>query len=52
MKHLIDILKEEYATPACTTGMGNPMPPTETHPGSEPLVISKKKKKQKTDPSK
>lgn len=40
------------ATPATTTGMGNPAPPTETQPGSEPLPtaiptakIKRKKKK-------
>lgn len=37
------------ATPANTTGMGNPMPPTDTTPGSEPMTnkILKSKKKNK-----
>lgn len=35
------------ATPATTTGMGNPAPPTETQPGSEPLPTAKIKRKKK-----
>lgn len=32
------------ATPGNTIGMGNPMAPTETSPGSEPLPTAKAKK--------
>lgn len=32
------------ATPGNTMGMGNPMPPTDSVPGSEPLVTAKAKK--------
>lgn len=53
MKRLIDILREECATPGNTVGMGNPMPAGEGVPGSEPLVTAKakkeKKKKNKTE---
>lgn len=40
------------AIPANTTGMGNPMPPTDTTPGSEPMtnkIYKSKKKKKKGD---
>ena len=46
MKSIADIYNENAevtATPANTTGMGNPMPPTETNPGSEPLTGKCKK---------
>lgn len=47
MKNLFDIYEDECinATPGNTTGMGNPMPPTDTTVGSEPLVTKPKKKK-------
>ena len=35
------------ATPANTMGLGNPMPPTEGQPGSEPMVPTAKSKKEK-----
>ena len=50
MKSLKEYLQEDAAlngTPANTMGMGNPMPPTEEQPGSEPLVTAKPKKKKK-----
>ena len=37
----------EMATPANTMGIGNPVPPTETQPGSEPLPTAKIKRKKK-----
>ena len=40
-------LKECLATPLDTTGMGNPMPPTDTNVGSEPMDVVKPKKKLK-----
>ena len=46
MKSLIDIIKEEgVATPLNTMGVGNPVPPTEGEPGSEPICTNCKKKK-------
>ena len=47
MKRLAEYLKEECATPGNTVGMGNPMPPGEGQPGSEPLVTAKTKKEKK-----
>lgn len=49
MKSIHDILTEMdgSTTPLNTTGMGNPMPPTETQPGSEPFCPTCKKKKKK-----
>lgn len=45
MKHIIDFYENEIvATPANTTGMGNPMPATDNSTGSEPLVGKKCKK--------
>lgn len=47
MKNIADIYNENAeiaATPANTTGMGNPMAPTDTENGSEPLVAKRKKK--------
>lgn len=47
MKTISDIYNENVeiaATPANTTGMGNPMAPTDTENGSEPLVVKRKKK--------
>lgn len=32
------------ATPVNTCGMGNPMPPTDTSPGSEPIIAKSKTK--------
>lgn len=44
-------LDEECATPGNTMGMGNPVAPTETIPGSEPLTVktAKTKKEKKHD---
>lgn len=49
MKHIIDILNEMDggSTPLNTVGMGDPMVPTEDHPGSEPIQPVKKKSKKK-----
>lgn len=49
MKNIFDILNEMdgSSTPGNTMGMGNPAPPTETQPGSEPLCPTCKKKKKK-----
>jgi hypothetical protein len=50
MKNIADIYNENAeiaATPANTTGMGNPMAPTDTENGSEPLVAKCKKDKKK-----
>lgn len=50
MKNIADIYNENaevVATPANTTGMGNPMAPTDTENGSEPLVAKCKKDKKK-----
>jgi hypothetical protein len=50
MKNIADIYNENAeaaATPANTTGMGNPMMPTDTENGSEPLVAKCKKDKKK-----
>lgn len=50
MKSLKDFLKEcgeGFATPMNTPGMGNPMVPTATEVGSEPLVPMHKLKKKK-----
>lgn len=50
MKHLIDYIEEcgeGCSTPGNTMGMGNPMPPTEEAPGSEPLCGKCKKEKKK-----
>ena len=45
MKHIIDFYENEIvATPANTSGMGNPMPATDNSTGSEPLVGKKCKK--------
>ena len=33
------------ATPGNTMGMGNPMAPTDTTPGSEPIVVGPRKKR-------
>lgn len=50
MKHILDYIEEECAgcaTPGNTMGMGNPMPPSEEAPGSEPLCGKCKKEKKK-----
>jgi hypothetical protein len=48
MKNIYDIFTEECcSTPANTAGMGNPMAPTDTENGSEPLVAKCKKDKKK-----
>lgn len=50
MKNIADIYNENaeiVATPANTTGMGNPIAPTDTENGSEPLVAKCKKDKKK-----
>lgn len=48
MKSLYQCISEEMATPGNTMGMGNPMAPTETQPGTEPIApINSKKKKTK-----
>ena len=49
MKHLIDILieMEGVATPGNTMGMGNPMMPIDSTPGTEPLIGTAKVKKEK-----
>lgn len=49
MKNIADIYNENtgIATPANTTGMGNPMAPTDTENGSEPLVAKCKKDNKK-----
>ena len=50
MRHILDYIEEECAgcaTPGNTMGMGNPMPPTEEAPGSEPLCGKCKKEKKK-----
>ena len=49
MKHLIDILieMEGVATPGNTMGMGNPMMPTDSTPGTEPLIGTAKVKREK-----
>jgi hypothetical protein len=50
MKNIADIYNENAeiaATPANTAGMGNPMAPTDTENGSEPLVAKCKKDKKK-----
>lgn len=49
MKHLIDILieMEGVATPGNTMGMGNPMAPTDSTPGTEPLIGTAKAKREK-----
>ena len=45
MKHIIDFYENEIvATPANTSGMGNPMPATDNTAGSEPLVGKRCKK--------
>lgn len=48
MKNIVDIYNENaeiVSTPANTTGMGNPMPATETTHGTEPLVRKRKNKR-------
>lgn len=49
MKHLIDILieMEGVSTPGNTMGMGNPMMPTDSTPGTEPLIGTAKTKREK-----
>lgn len=48
MKSLYEYIREEMATPGNTMGMGNPMVPTDTTPGTEPIApINLKKKKKK-----
>lgn len=48
MKNIYDIFTEECcSTPANTTGMGNPMAPTDAENGSEPLVAKCKKDNKK-----
>lgn len=48
MKSLYQCISEEMTTPGNTMGMGNPMAPTETQPGTEPIApINSKKKKTK-----
>lgn len=43
MKNIIDYIREMegMATPLNTMGMGNPMPPTNGEPGSEPVIPGK-----------
>ena len=51
MKNIVDIYNENaeiVSTPANTTGMGNPMPATETTHGTEPLVRKRKNKRCKS----
>jgi hypothetical protein len=50
MKSIADIYNEmEVTTPANTMGVGNPLPPTDITPGSEPICVKcKKDKKKKT----
>lgn len=45
IKSLSDYVREELSTPSNTTGMGNPMAPTDSTPGTEPFPPVKKKKK-------
>ena len=47
MKTIKQYIDECGAIPMTTTGMGNPVPPTETQPGSEPLPTAKIKRKKK-----
>lgn len=52
MKHLIEYIKEcgeGVSTPSNTLGIGNPVLPTDTEPGSEPYTgkVQKQKQKQK-----
>ena len=47
MKTIIQYIDECGATPMTTIGMGNPVPPTEAQPGSEPLPTAKVKRKKK-----
>lgn len=49
MKSLYNFLKEDgaVATPCNTVGMGNPMLPTDSSVGSEPLITAKCKKEKK-----
>lgn len=50
MKTIYEIYEEcagITATPGNTCGMGNPMPPTDTTPGSEPITAKSKNKKEK-----
>lgn len=49
LKEYLDDYLQENGTPANTMGMGNPMPPTEDQPGSEPLATTKHKKKKKCE---
>jgi hypothetical protein len=47
MKSIYNVYNENVeivATPANTTGMGNPMAPTDTENGSEPIVTKRKKR--------
>lgn len=45
MKTLRQYLEcDACATPGNTVGMGNPMVPTDSSPGSEPLITAKAKK--------
>lgn len=43
MKNIIDYIREMegMATPLNTMGMGNPMPPANGEPGSEPVIPGK-----------
>lgn len=47
MKTLYKYLEDIASTPGNTIGMGNPMVPTETQPGTEPICAKCKKEKQK-----
>lgn len=47
MKTIKQYIDECGATPITTIGMGNPAPPAETQPGSEPLPTAKVKRKKK-----
>lgn len=49
MKQLYNYIQEMEgcATPSNVMGMGNPMPPTDTQPGSEPVIPTAKVKKEK-----
>lgn len=56
MKNIIDVLQEMEGgvTPMNTMGMGNPVAPTETQPGSEPIstIVGPKKEKKNTSKKK
>lgn len=49
MKQLYNYIQEMEccSTPSNVMGMGNPMPPSDTQPGSEPIILTAKAKKEK-----